>query len=249
MLIESKRHTEADLRLWHNLEIADRLNGLRPAIVRLRDRSLHALREFAEVGTCYASVSHGKDSTVLWHLVWLSGLDIPVWNLRISPTHNPHCDDVRDVLLDCFPLTYHEELVDYGTIDPDLPLIDWERETYRLWDAAWRRVCKQAGTNRHISGVRGDESGTRMIRMLRWGMNSPNTCAPLGWWKIHDVFGYMAVNDLPVHPNYAMLGGGIWDRNQIRTAEIGDEKGSQRGRRVWEYQYYQDVFDSSGMRK
>jgi phosphoadenosine phosphosulfate reductase len=37
-----------------------------------------------------------------------------------------------------------------------------------------------------------------------------------------------------------MLGGGRWDRNYIRVAEIGDIHGNGIGRTEWESEYYND---------
>jgi phosphoadenosine phosphosulfate reductase len=90
-------------------------------------------------------------------------------------------------------------------------------------------------------GIRADESSGRRIRTLRWGLNSPNGSAPIAKWSTQDVFSYLAVNDLPVHPAYAMLGGGRWPRERLRVAEIGDSHGTGGGRREWEMEYYGDV--------
>src|SRR5690606_27886834 len=118
---------------------------------------------------------------------------------------------------------------------------DYDRATDRLWRAGFRALRAQCGADRHLSGVRGDESPGRLIRMCRWGESSPNACAPIGRWSVADVLGYLAAHDLPVHPNYAMLGGGRWPREHVRTAEIGDSHGRRMGRAEWEQEYYGDV--------
>jgi phosphoadenosine phosphosulfate reductase len=79
--------------------------------------------------------------------------------------------------------------------------------------------------------------------MLRWGLNSPKGCSPIGRWNTADVFGYLAIHDLPIHPAYAMLGGGRWPRERLRVAEIGDTHGAGGGRAEWEKEYYQDVIN------
>ena len=66
-------------------------------------------------------------------------------------------------------------------------------------------------------------------------------CAPISAWRESDVFSYLAKNKLPVHPAYAMLGGGRWPRHRLRVAEIGDTHGTGGGRREWEQEYYGDV--------
>lgn len=245
-LIPSHRHKAADLDLWRELEEADRVLA-KIKSHRLKNReneALAAIADFLASGAAYCSVSWGKDSVTVAHLCWRfareTGKEIPLVNLRIHPTRNPECDDVRDAFLARFPLSYHEEPVDYSVVDPRLPTIEWDRLTYKLWDSAWARVRTRFG-DRHISGVRGSESFARRMRMVVHGWNTKRTCAPLGYWKLEDVFAYLAVNDLPVHPSYAMLGGGRWPREHIRVAEIGDEKGIGCGRREHESEYYGDV--------
>lgn len=81
--------------------------------------------------------------------------------------------------------------------------------------------------------------------MCRWGTTTTSTCAPIGFWKNDDVFAYLKKYDLPVHPNYAMLGGGRYKRESIRVAEIGDTHGSGMGRSEWEREYYPDILNKN----
>jgi phosphoadenosine phosphosulfate reductase len=115
-------------------------------------------------------------------------------------------------------------------------------ETDKIWYSTWNKVNKEI-SERHISGVRAKESAVRKLRMMRWGENTEKTCAPIGLWTTDDVFAYLVKYDLPVHPNYAMLGGGRWNRKIIRVAEIGDIHGTERGRAEWEKEYYSDILN------
>ncbi len=230
MLIPSHRHRSADLELWHELEEADRIHGERLLLSGKVMRSMEAIREFAAAGTCYCSVSWGKDSVTLAYLIWLTGLSIPLFSVRTTPYDNPHTSDVRDAFLARFDVEYSETVVVSHT------------------DAPFYRAFREAGS-RHISGIRAAESGGRKIRMRTWGLASPNACAPLGWWTTADVFGYLAVHDLPTHPNYAMIGGGRWDRERIRVDELGGEGGSQFGRWDQEREYYGDILNRLAAKK
>ena len=58
-----------------------------------------------------------------------------------------------------------------------------------------------------------------------------------------ETFGYLAAHDLPVHPAYAMLGGGRWERDRIRVASLGGRRGDGIGRAEWEREYYSDVLN------
>lgn len=238
MLLITPRHRREDLTLWRELEHADRL---RP-IDHLVEASLAAIGAFAQAGPCYCSVSWGKDSVVVADLVSQVDDRIPLIHLR--PTnHNPDCDLVRDAYLAGHPrqaAAYREYPVDYTGV-AWLTLAEWQRDkaTDKQWYAAIRQVEKDFGPRR-ILGIRAEESRGRRIRCFRWGINSKNACAPLAFWRVADVFAYLAQRSLPVHPAYGYLGGGCWKRERIRVAEIGDTHGRQSGRGEWEQEYYGD---------
>lgn len=241
MLIQSDRHTKSDIALWTAMEQADKIHGRTAALTAKTTRAIQAIQDFARSGACYCSTSWGKDSVVVAYLAWASGADIALGNLRVVPTRNPYCDAVRDAFLARHPMPYYEVVVDYSGVDREIVGNDYDKQTNKIWAEGFRELERRVGANRHISGIRGQESPGRMIRVCRWGESSPNACAPLGRWSVADVFGFLAARDLPVHPNYAMLGGGRWDRNHIRTAEIGDSHGRRMGRAEWETEYYGDV--------
>ena len=77
--------------------------------------------------------------------------------------------------------------------------------------------------------------------MARWGESTERTCAPLGGWTGADVFAYLHTHRLPVHPAYACSLGGVLDRDRIRVAALGGERGRGHGRAEWERRYYGDA--------
>lgn len=227
MLIPSHRHTAKDLELWREYEAAD----LRHAETNSAkvDRSLAAIDLFAS-RPCYGSVSWGKDSVVMSHLIYRAAPHVQLWFVRpVNRQRTPERDLVRDYFLDRFPVNYDEIDIPYSKEATD-------QECEKLFFSAFRSIGE-----RHITGIRADESTGRKIRMLRHGLESPNTLAPLGWWTAADVFAYLAKNGLPVHPTYAMLGGGRWDRSQLRVDDLGGSRGRGIGREEWEREYYGDV--------
>lgn len=236
MLIPSERHRPADLELWAELEEADRVHGSSDRIRRLADRSIEEIRRFLAMGPAYLSCSFGKDSTVLADLARRAGVPIALVYLRTEPVGNPESPRVRDAVLSWWPWEYREIVVDYRVISPGLSFDEIERAKDRLFFATFASIGLP-----HVSGIRADESHGRKARMRRWGLSSQNACAPLGWWKSEDVFGWLATHRLPVHPSYAMLGGGRWDRRHIRVDELGGERGGGMGRAAWESEYYGDV--------
>ncbi len=199
MLIASHRHTTADLALWAELEEADKAHGALPQLARKVERSIEEIRSFAASGRCYAGLSGGIDSMCLAHLVRLSGIggiEIPFVHISAVPLTDPYALTVL-AGIPCYV-----ETADYSAM-PD----QWtEADEDRIFRASWKRAEIATGASRHLSGVRADESGVRKLRMRRWGLSTDRTCCPLGWWNKQDTFGFAAAHDLPVHPNYAMLG-------------------------------------------
>lgn len=240
MLISSPRHTRSDLTSWRSYEEGDIIHAQSQRLRERQAESLNALIAFI-VGKPrpYLSVSWGKDSVVCAHLLWCVDRQVPLVYLRPHPTANPDCAAVRDAFLVQYPLPYYERTPDWT-------------EPGSSFEGEWRAVERDFG-NRHISGVRAEESGGRKIRMRRWGLESANACAPIGWWSVGDVFGYLSLYNLPIHPAYAMLGGGRWQRDTIRVDELGvveqngrvrerrGERGGGFGAGQWEREYYGDV--------
>jgi phosphoadenosine phosphosulfate reductase len=235
MLIPSERHTKQDLELWAEYEEADVSHYRIAKVSEKVDRAVAVIQQFASDGSCYGSVSWGKDSVVLSHLICLSGVQVPLVHLRGVPTGNPDCLRVRDVFLTTHKVEYREIEVRYKAVDLT-GCEEMQRDGDKLWMDTIRSQCK-----RYISGIRADESAGRRIRFRRLGLSSINTCAPLGWWTASDVFACLAVHKLPAHPAYAMLGGGRWKRSNLRTDELLGARGNQFGRAEWEQEYYGDV--------
>jgi len=227
MLIPSERHTDADLALWDELEEADRLHGKSDIVARKVERSLRVIREFSDAGPCYCSVSWGKDSVVALHMAKTVNPSIPVLWVKNVPLYNPDCIGVRDAFA---PSHYREIEHQWSSGDEYLmPGVEqFERES---------------GLNRRVTGLRAEESAGRKISMRHRGLSTDNSCRPLGWWTVEDVFGYMAIHDLPVHPAYAMTGGGRWDRHHLRVDALGGDEnpGDMFGNHLWEREYYGDV--------
>lgn len=240
MLIQSDRHTEQDLELWRAHHEADLQHAKSRRFRHKVAESINAIFEFSAGGNFYCGTSWGKDSVVVLHLLMCCRPQTVVMHLR--PTnHNPDCDQVRDEFMKQTWVRHYDEIpVSYEGIDRcSLPQQELDRLTDQRWYAAIHDYERKV-SKRHMLGIRADESGGRRIRTLRWGLNSPNGSAPIARWSTQDVFAYLAEHDLPVHPAYAMLGGGRWPRERLRVAEIGDSHGAGGGRREWEQEYYGD---------
>jgi len=228
MLIPSHRHKPEDLRLWEELEAGDH-QADRKRLDRLACESIDAITRFA-ASPCYISTSWGKDSVVTMHLCYLAGVIVPsVWVLFTGGggMANPDCFAVRDAYLSSFPSEYHE--------------LSFRRDDC-LRDEHWME-CNRRWGGRRITGIRGDESGSRSISAATHGVRTDRTCRPILRWTTTDVFGYLATRNLPVHPAYAMLGGGRWPREHLRCHSIGGKTATGAGRAQWEREYYGDVLN------
>jgi len=235
MLIASDRHTSEDLRLWAEYEAADKAADIN-RLARMESEAVKCVREFASDGPCYMSVSGGKDSSVLWSIVHLANCGVEAWHLDTKPLADPHVADVFTEMQRRFPLPF-------GVVE------NWCRRDETGWhatgtfEAGMKEICLRAGSTRYICGVRADESGVRKISCKYHGKTTGTSCRPLAWWTAQDIYSYAAIRDVPLHPNYAMLGSGRWRRERLRVAFLTLRHGEQFGRAEWEQEYYGDVLN------
>jgi phosphoadenosine phosphosulfate reductase len=239
VLILSKRLTKRDLETWRLAEDRDRVHCQRAAFKRRVKQARDALVAFtASAARAYIGVNWGKDSVVVAHLaVWLKRekrRTLPLVWLRSEPGYNPDCLAVRDEFRRMFPEMPYDEIATPRRKDAD----GWH--STGTMEAGFEEATRRYGL-RHVSGVRSEEGTARALRMYRWGESTEHTCAPIGWWTSKDVFAYLYVNGLPVHPAYAMTQGGLWERDRLRVASIDETQGRGRGRAEWEAHYYPDV--------
>ena len=235
MLIPSERHTPADLSLWAEYEDADRVHyeDGRVGVIRAV-RAMAWVRMFLMRGPAYCAVSWGKDSVALADLVCREAAAVPLVWVRVEPVKNPDCEKVRDAFLSAHPRAeYHEVETRCGR-----SRLGWHA-TGTL-EAGFREACRRFGDHR-FSGVRSDESAARKLSRAVHGTATATSCRPILDWSAADVFAYLAHHRLPVHPAYAMTGGGRWDRGRIRVASLGGRRGDGVGRAEWEREYYGDV--------
>lgn len=223
MLLESTRFLPGDLEHWRRMEALDARWCKTVAFARKIDRALRALDAFhaAHDGGGYCGVSWGKDSCVVAHMCagrW------PLLHIR-WPRRNPDSATVATAM--------------------GVPHLEWIAPPETDFRRDFADARKAFGlADLHISGVRAAESRVRRIRHMKFGENSQNTCAPLSAWSGEDVFAYLHLHNLPVHPAYAMTLGGRLDRIRIRVDDIGEDRGGYFGREEWERTYYPEFFNT-----
>lgn len=237
MLIQSNRHTQNDLDLWGSYVELDEANWKALNVERLVDNSINAISVFAEEdkGSGYIGVSWGKDSVVVAALSCMSGIKLPMIWICVEPIKNPDCGIVRDAFLS-------EHNVEYDEIEV------WCKHDERGWHASGTlekgaaEAVRKHG-DRYISGIVKYESGQRLLSRKKHGISTHRCCRPIIDWPTAAVYAFLHHFELPVHPAYAMTGGGRWDRERIRVASLGGRRGDGMGRTEWEREYYPDILN------
>lgn len=232
MLIKCNRHTREDLELWKSYEEADFIYYRTHNMQVKEKKAIEILENFYPN---YISISWGKDSTVLAHLN-IRSVNIPMIWIVVKDIVNPYCFEVRDRFLVQYPESKYEEI----NVERWFDLKENRLRATGIIEKGFKIANKKYG-NRYASGVRAEESGIREIVMKLYGYETINTCRPLGWWKLNDIFAYLSYYKLPIHSNYAMLGGGRYKREYLRVASLGIKRGDRFDKELWEKEYYSDI--------
>lgn len=234
MLIDSPRLRPGDREAWAQASAGDLVHAATSRFLDRVDDAAMAIVQFAR-RPCYAGVSWGKDSVVVAHLVATYAPHVPLVWVRVEPIFSPECLAVRDSFLARHPATY-EEITIRCRIDAA-----GEAHATGTLERGMREAARRFG-DRHISGVRAAESAQREKRVRRFGVATDRACAPLSRWSGAEVFAYLALHDLPIHPAYAMSLGGSLDRERLRVSSLGGKRGTGTGRAEWERTYYPEYF-------
>lgn len=227
MLIDSLRITAADRAAWQRISAVDPIWAQTGAFRRAVERARSRVQRFVARGAGYASVSWGKDSLVLAHLVAIEAPSVPVVWVEVEGRCPPECHAVMAVFARRYPnvaLHVRREAPD-GAVHPKLRGFAW--------------AVAEFGRP-YLSGVRGAESSARR-QAQRAGAERRWAVMPILDWSARDVWAYLALHDLPIHPVYAMTLGGRLDRDQLRMGTIGGDRGRGWGRAEWEQHYYPEM--------
>lgn len=251
-LIDSPRLTDADRQCWARWEHYDDVLSRSPRLDLLAERGRDAIREWvaADDGTGAACTSWGKDSVAMLHLLATTpeAATVPVLWVRSDPFEMPECEQVRDHFLAKHPHLRYEERVAHlrnpkrGEPGHEAHATNPNRRS--------QDVLAELGPPRYISGVRGQESHIRAMSIAHRGLTTARTCRPLGRWSAEDVFAWLHREDLPVHPAYAMTGGGFHDRRWLRVhplCSLPPARSAARDdfRGQWEDTYYGDTITAA----
>ena len=240
MLIDSPRITPQDRQLWDEWLAADEFHSKTAGYKRRVELTRQIIKTFLGKSRqrYFVALSWGKDSTVLAHMFLEADcrpLHIYVRNMAREPEGNVA---VRDAFLQRFSINYDERQYNYA--DADETYFDTLGRPHK-WQNILADLQCQHGC--HVTGIRYDESAKRRRRFRVHGIETDNSFAPFRYMTVQDIFAYLLEHDLPTHPNYAMTGGGRWDKYKIRVAAVGNREGDGIGRAEWEREYYSDLLN------
>lgn len=221
MLIPLDTLTPEDLRVWADRARYDHLIGRSTSMRRRENAAMQVISEFtAEHPDAVCSTSWGKDSIVACWLTRMVDPNIPlVWVPTIRADRVSYEADVtyrvRDLFLQAFPGAY-EERADVAR-NPKRGDPGWDWRQYQHPGYHHQDVLKEQIHEPYISGLRADESRARSASIHRRGLNTRNTCRPIGLWNTGEVFACIAAHNLPIHPAYAASLDGELDREWLRV--------------------------------
>lgn len=240
MLIYSDRIKPADLELWNEMLDIDRLHVDADVFAGHEILTQKIIRSFADVEKQYfIAISWGKDSVVLADMFHRLGYRPNCVYIRNLTREIPDNLLVRDEFLKLYPDMKYEE-ISYSYSTPDETYFNKKGEPVK-WYNILQDLKKKYGC--HVTGIRFDESAKRKRRFLFHGIETEFSFAPFRYFTVKDIFAYLYKYNLPIHPNYAMQGGGRWDKYRIRVAAVGNKEGDGIGRKEWEREYYSDILN------
>jgi predicted phosphoadenosine phosphosulfate sulfurtransferase len=173
----------------------------------------------------YISVSGGKDSTVLWHLVNdVTNVPIPgAWGrYPFEPEQWPDAEDVirKTARMISAPLYI------VGMPEPVLSETGQTRSAWRReFCAAWQSFAATHEFTGHMMGLRREESRGR-ARLLagrksyRRQYDNMRVCCPLAEWSGRDIWAYLLTNDLPYLKVYTYMPNPESARSDVFTTRM-----------------------------
>lgn len=174
-------------------------------------RGIEEMRKLAPIA--YASISFGKQSICLAHMLYQAMPKLPMYFLASWESFKMHnYRDVIDRFCECWPINLHIVTADNVTNNT----LDW-KETRDIGFRDLQKMCDPADWDGWYWGLVKEESfGRYMTLSYRWkGQPHPTIfkyvdgkyrCCPLAEWDIQDIAAYVGEYDLPMLNTYKRNG-------------------------------------------
>ncbi|NHJ86516.1 MAG: phosphoadenylyl-sulfate reductase [Asgard group archaeon] len=144
--------------------------------------------------------SFGKDSMVVLHLALQVKPDIGVFTV-MTPYKPKETFEYKDQMIKYYNLNI-KEFMSKEKVDPNLPKTDPDKCCQIFKVEPTKEAVKDL--NAWICGLRNTEGRTRkdyQFIEVKDGLTKVN---PILYWTELDIWRYIAINKIPVHPYYAM---------------------------------------------
>lgn len=233
-----------------------RLHSRLPVFRRRLEKTREIIHDsMPQIERPYVSVSFGKDSMVLMHLLIQAVPDIPVvWSDRGEEAELPATYPLVDEVVRRYginlqiikpSMTMFEIYCRYG-----LPEIDDGASRIIVKEInlvmAFAEYARQNKNDGYFQGLRASESRGRMMMANSYGpihhrkKDGMIVCNPLLRWTARDIWAYTVVNGLPYHPEYD--NDKFKSREDIRLSNWSGLYMSRKGRMAELKYYYPDLF-------
>lgn len=238
---------------WDDYRPEDRLRARLPAFRRTVERSRALVQDWlAQCQSPYIACSGGKDSVAMLHLVQCAApKQIPVlWH--DSGVEWPETEDV-------FARLQQRQLATkLLVVRPDVDVITLKRsqmngeisaaqkDRLALHDPI-KRAVTDAGFDGAGVGLRAEESHARTLDANTHGpihrrRDGLLRCLPVLRWTWQDVFAYIALHSLPLHPIYSAPLLDLEHRGRIRLSWWLSTDHWRHGEIAWVRDNYPDIY-------
>lgn len=246
--------TEQELEIY---SLYSRLDAHRRRI----DESLRVIeRGLSQMTSPYISMSFGKDSIAMSHLIWSHYPKIPMMYVNCGKYDEwPDTERVKKAFLSLFPGCAFIELSapsiwefykSVGFYIQDEETTKETRQAQRNYAASLGATldaaAQQRGFDGSFIGLRRDESNNRTrLFIMRGNLYFAKTrgewaCHPLEKWSSKDVWAYIVKNSLPYNELYDLAPEG---RELARNGAMFGTRSARYGRLVFFKRIYPELFN------
>jgi len=224
-----------------------------PWLKRKVTKALDVIREWVEVsgGHVYGSVSGGKDSLVMAHLIRSVYPDCPfVWVNQGHLAEWPDCIELLMYLRDqgwniveiCPPLGLIQLFRKYGmAFDGQFTALD-RKHIEELLLKPLAEYCEINGVRGYAWGLRKESRGRSLYLQSKGELYQRKdgiwVCSPVGFWKTQDIWSYIDAHRIPYAAVYDKHG-----RDTVRNGCPIDTALSNWGKLSWLRKYEPEVFE------